>query len=377
MRRGKLDCLDLKIVEALGTYGPRNISRVARKIRLHPETLRKRIRRLQSLFSLLVRASIYHTNLGLKKAFITARATPGSENLLWNALKTNGYWLYLCSCYGQPETCYGIYGIPSDNTREFKQFLQTMMDLQIVERIELAWSTCLHTINSLGTWFNGKLQTWIFPWKEWISEIQNETTNLPKTLVETKYFPQKADWIDVMILKELEKNAMVPFKDIAKMLGEHPDKIQYHFHKHVIGRELLEGFQISLRYFAESIVDSFYFTFNFHNEKTLARFASSLLDKPFMRGLGKTIGKDALFGLAYIPRSEFRNFVDALSKLISKGLLRSFSYIIEDSSKKQSQTISYEFFKDRSWTYNHGEYVKKLQELATNRSNTHKRTLSQ
>lgn len=368
MQRGKLDHLDLKILEALGTYGPRNISRVARKIRLHPETLRKRITRLQSLFSLLVRASIYHTNLGLKKAFITARATPGSENLLWNSLKANGYWSYLSSCYGQPETYYGIYTIPINNTREFKRFLQTIVDLQIAKRIDLEWSTCLHTINLTSTWFNSKPQSWIFPWKKWISEIQNKTTNLPKTLVEPKYFPQKADWIDVMILKELEKNAMVALRDIAKMLNERPNKIQYHFRKHVIGKELLEGFQISLYYFAESIADLFYFTFNFHDEKTLARFVSSLLDKPFMRSLGKAFGKDTLFALAYIPRSEFRNFVDALSKLIRKGLLRSYSYIIEDSSKKQRQTISYEFFKDGSWTYNHEEHVKKLQELVTNRT---------
>lgn len=363
MRRGKLDYIDLKIAEALGEYGPRNISGVARKIRVYPETLRKRIKRLQSLFSLRVRTAIYHTNIGLKKAFVTARATPGSGNLLWNSLKAEGYWLYLSSCYGHPETYYGIYGIPIDNTRNFKRFLQTIVDLKIAERIELEYSTCLHTINSFSPWFKPELHTWIFPWEEWISEIPNETTKLPKTLVEPEYFPQKADWIDVMILKELQKNAMVTLRDIANMLGEHPDKIRYHFSKHVIGEEMIEGFQVSLRYFVESTVDSFFFIFNFHDEKTLAKFGSSVLDKPFMRGLGKAFGKDTIFGHAYIPRSEFRNFVDALSQLINKGFLKSYSYIVEDWSKRARQTISYEFFKNRSWTYDHEEHLKRLHEL--------------
>lgn len=364
MHRDKLDRLDLEILEALGRYGPRNISRVARKIELHPETFRKRLAKLQSLFSLHTGASIYHTNLGLKKAFVKCRATPGSGKQLWNCLKADGYWLYLSSCYGQSETYYAIYGIPIDHTTEFKEFLETIVDLQIAEGIDLDWSTCLHTINLTGTWFDSGPQTWIFPWQRWISEIPNEARNLPKTLVEPKHFPQKADWIDVMILKELEKNAMVTFRDIAKMLNEPANKVQYHFHRHVIGKDLLEGFHISLRHFGESTVDMFCFTFNFHDQETLERFASSLLDKPFMYGLGKAFGKDTLFAHAYFPRSEFRNFVDALSRMISKGLLKSYRYVIEDPQKRQRQTISYEFFKDKSWIYDHEEHIKNLHELA-------------
>lgn len=362
MQRSTLDNLDLKILEALGTHDPRNVSGVARKIGLHPETLRKRIQRLRSLFSLNIRANIYHTNIGLKKAFVTARATPGSGSLLWKCLKANNYWLYISSCYGQPETHYGIYGIPIENTKKFKQFLQTIVDLQIAEKIDLDWSTCLHTINLTSTWFNAEQQIWRFLWEKWISEIEDETIDLPKTLVEPESFPQKADWMDVMILKELEKNGMVTFRDIAKMLDEPPNKVQYHFHEHIIGKGLLEGFQVLVRHFGRATVDSFYFTFNFHDEETMARFGSSILDKPFMRGLGKAFGRNTLFALAYIPRGEFRSYVDALSILIKRGLLRDYSYIIEDSSRKQRQTIPYEHFKDGSWTYNLEEHVKTLQD---------------
>jgi len=95
----------------------------------------------------------------------------------------------------------------------------------------------------------------------------------------------------------------------------------------------------------------------------MAKFALSLREKPFVRSIGKIFGKNALFVLVYLPRDELRGLTDTLSRLISKGLMQSYDYVIEDRSRKQSQTISYEFFKDKSWVYNHEEHMKKLHQL--------------
>lgn len=173
--------------------------------------------------------------------------------------------------------------------------------------------------------------------------------------------------IDIIILKELEKNAECDLRDIAKLLDVPWQTVQYHFKNHVIARGLIEGYMVLLPYF-EDVSDNYCFRFNFHDERNMAKFALSLKCKPFVRGMSKILGENALFVRIYLPRKQFRDFTDTLSKLIRNGILESYDYVIEDSSRKERQTISYEFFKDKSWIYDHAEHMKRLHEHASQKS---------
>lgn len=361
--RKQVDSIDIKILEALGVCGPRSISKLARRINIPAPTVRDRIKNLKSHFSLYLQISIYHTFIGLKKAFVFARATPGYERLLWESMKANGYWLYLTARYDTTESFYGIYGIPIDHTEEFEHFVKQIEKLRIAQSINLFWSTSIQTMNLDDNWYDHKSERWVFKWNKWIENIKSQGTSLPPTLVESKSYAQKADRIDIIILKELHKNAQCKLRDIAKLLDVSPQTVQYHFKNHVIAKDLIEGYQVFLPHF-EALSDSYCFRFDFHDKEIMARFALSLKGKPFVRSIGKIFGKNALFVHIYLPREEFRGFTDSLSKLIRNGQLKSYDYIIEDPSRRELQTISYEFFKDKSWIYDHKEHMKRLHELA-------------
>lgn len=360
--RKRLDSLDIKILEALGVYGPRSISRLARKINVPMPTVRDRIKELKSRFSLYLRAKVYHTFIGLKKAFVFARATPGYERLLRESLKANDYWLYLAARYDTAESFYGIYGIPIDHTEEFEQFLKEIEKLKIAKSIDLFWSTCIHTVNLADNWYDHESEHWVFEWDRWIKDIESQGTSLPYTLMEPESYPQKADRADIIILKELQKNAECELCDIAKLLDASPKTVRYHFQNHVIAKGLIEGYEVFLPHF-EDASDSYCFRFNFHDEKSMGKFALSLLDKPFVRNVGKILGWNDLFVNIYLPRKEFRGVTDSLSKLIRNGLMKSYDYVTEDLSRKQAQTISYEHFKEKSWIYDHKKHIKRLHEL--------------
>ena len=360
--RKRLDSLDIQILEALGVYGPRSISKLAKKINAPMPTVRDRVKQLKSHFSLYLRAKVYHTFIGLKKAFVFARAIPGHERLLWESLKANGYWLYLTARYDRPESFYGIYGVPIDHTEEFERFVEQIEKLRIAQNIDLFWSTSIHTVNLTDNWYDHETEQWAFEWNKWIESIEVQGTALPYTLVEPQSYPQKADRIDIIILKELQKNAECTLRDIAKLLDISPQIVQYHFKNHVIAKGLIEGYLVFLPHF-EALSDSYCFRFNFHNKKNMAKFAVSLKDKPFVRSIGKIFGKSALFIQVYVPRKEFAGFTDSLSKLIRNGLMKSYDYAIENPSRTQVQTISYEFFKDKSWIYEHEKHMKRLHEL--------------
>lgn len=360
----KFDFTDLKILEGLGTHGPRNISRTARKLGIKTETVRKRLKRMPSHLFFRFRTNIYCTNLGLKKAVVFAEAIPGFEDFLLDCLKANYFWIYLTRCYGRREGCIALYTIPTDHSEDFLQFVSALEKTGVARNIQTFWSTCFQGVNSKTKWFDEKSKTWVFPWDKWVEEIPLRDTQLPNTLIDPEDYLIKGDEIDVFVLKELEKNPRISLNELARILRVSPQVVEYHYRKHILERDLIEGFEVLTFHFDISMSDMFIFTFKFDSMESYAKFAASLLDKPFVGGLGKIINENSLIVDIYLPKVEFRNFIDILSKLIRKGLLLSYDYVILDLRKAKRQTIPYEFFKNGSWIYDHNKHIQNLKDLA-------------
>lgn len=360
-----LDAVDVKILEGLAKYGPRNVTRLAKEVNIPRGTVLSRIRRMSSSFYLRLLTTVYHTNLGMKKAVVFTKATPGQEDLLFNCLKVNNFYIYLSRCFGMFEGCLGIYVIPEENTKEFENFLAQLRKTGVAEDVQLLWSTCFHTVNLTRKWFNRHSETWTFPWDKWLEEIPCEESELPYTLKDPQSFILKADETDLFIVKELEKNATISLTAIARKLGTTLQNIHYHYEMHVIKNGLIETFQIGLLPFERKTSDMLFFIFRFDNNEKMAKFAQSLLDKPFVNIVGKVLGKNALVSQIYLPRTEFRNFVDALSKLAKTDFMQSYDYVFQDlrPEKWSRMTIPYDSFKDGSWAYDHSKHVKNLNAL--------------
>lgn len=364
----KLDSLDVEIVEALGTYGPRNLAEIARALGTNYNVIQYRINRMSTLFRLRTTTSVYHTNLGLKKAVVFANANPGYEDLLYDCLKVNSFYIYLTRYYGMGEGCFAVYTIPVDHCAEFAKFIEEIKRLGIAKDFLLYWSTCFHTINQTFQWFDYKLEQWIFPWDEWTKQVSSQSTNLPYTLTDPKSFSNKADELDLLIIQELEVDSTTSLSKIAEIWKTSPQRIKYHYENHVIGRGLIEKYQISVRPFdsAPQQPIMLWFIFRFSNSEKMAKFASSLLDKPFALVLGKILNEDALVAQIYLPNTEFRRFAESLSQLCRSKLLQSYSYVIQDRRKGKwsRETIPFEDFKEGKWVYNHKGHIEKLHELA-------------
>lgn len=364
----RLDSLDVKIVEALGTYGPRNLMQVAKALGVTRDLVQYRIDRMTSLFRLRTHVTVYHTNLGLKKAVLFINANPGCEDLLFDCLKINPFYIYLTRYYGMYEGCFAIFTIPVENCDDFVKFIEEIKKLGIAKDSMLYWSTCFHTINQTSQWFDYELEQWVFPWDEWVKEVPNQPTSLPYTLIDPEGFPMKADELDLLIMQELEVDATISLSEIAKKWKTSPQRIKYHYEKHIIERGLIEKFQISVRPFDNEPQQPImlWFIFRFNDSEKMAKFASSLLTKPFALVVGKIRFENALVAQIYLPALEFRRFIESLSQICRHGLLQSYSYVIQDRRKGKwsRETIPFEDSKDGKWVYDHQRDIKKLHELA-------------
>jgi DNA-binding Lrp family transcriptional regulator len=363
----KLDHTDVRIIAALQALGPRNMTAVAKKLDINPRTLRDRVKRLESHFSLSIFVGPYHTNMGLKKAVVLAESFPGHEKLLFDCLKANDFWIYLGPCYGMFEGCVGVYTIPKDKCSQFEEFLREIEKMGMGQKIECFWSTCFHGVSFTDKWFVSSSHKWIPDWDEWVEEVPIEETKLPYTLVDPDDFPQKADKLDVLIIKELEKDATITFAELAEKFKTSPQRVRYHFENHILKYGLLECFGASL--FDRSAPDIIFMLFQFDTKEKLSKFAVSLLDKPFVQIVGKLLDQNALIVFTrLLPLDEFGAFRHQLSKLIKAEFLQCYLYAIVDVKTAQAQTISYEYFdgNTRTWVYDHKRHLTKLQSLADN-----------
>lgn len=354
--------LDAKILQAISELGPRNFAEIARRVGIPQESLRYRLKRMHSNPHIFLRiaSTTYHTNLGLKKAVVVLKAAPGLEQTLFECLKANEYWIYLCRCYGKFEGCLAVYTIPVEQSDKFERFIQKIKELGIATDSNIFWSTCFQPGTLTLGWFNKGKGEWGFHWDKWIEQLKNVSTNLPHTLIDPDCFHNYADEIDVFILKELEKNATKTLKEIADMLEISLQKAHYHYKKHLVEKKLLEGFEIFIHPH-NSVCDMLFFFFDFHNYETMAKFTMSLLDKHFVRFVGKILNKHSLLATLYMPRTEFRKFVDKLSSLARMKLVQNYDYVILDLKTGKRQTFPYEFFKDGKWLYNHKKHIGCLQ----------------
>jgi DNA-binding Lrp family transcriptional regulator len=341
------------------------MAKLAKELDIPRGTVLSRIERMSSSFFLRLVTTIYHTNLGMKKAVVLAKARPGSEELLFNCLKVNKFYIYLSRVYGLFEGCIGIYIIPVQHTSDFEDFLEEVKKSGVVKEIDLRWSTCFHTVNRTSNWFDDNASTWVFHWKEWVKEVFSADSELPYTLKDPSSFPLKADATDLFIVKELEKNAAVSLTSIAKKLGTSLQNTRYHYENHVMKNGLVETYQMAMLPFDRATSDMAFFIFRFGDLEKMGKFARTLLDKPFVIILGKILGNSSLVCQVYLPRLELRNFVDALSDLARQDFLLDYQYVLQDlrPGKWSRETIPFEFFKDGSWTYEHLKHVQALHDL--------------
>jgi DNA-binding Lrp family transcriptional regulator len=348
-----LDFFDLKIIEGLGIYGPRNMTAVAKKLDVPEATLRGRLKRMLSQVFLLT--NVYHTNIGLRKAIVFAKAFQGNENLLYRCLDAHDYLIYISRSFGTYEGCTTIFAVPTEHCLDFEQFLKQLESRGVAENIQHHWSTCFQTVNLKCDWYDQGSEKWVFFWEDWVQEVLTEGSELPFTLKDPSGYPLKADATDIFILKELELDATTSLKEMATKLKTTTPSVKYHFDKHIVKRQLLEGFQIIYYPFDKSTSNGFFFMFTFKNLENMAKFARSLLDKPFVFSLGKIFGKPMMFAYIYLPLAEFRRFIDSLGKLVKRGFLTRYEYVFQDMGMNQRYTIPYKSFKNESWLYEHSD----------------------
>jgi len=365
-----LDPINAKIIEGLGEH-PRNISLLAEKIDLPSSTVAFRLKALIKQGYFTVRVKLNSPKLGLTKASIIADTNRGFSDTLLKAIENVGYWSYIAGCYGKFNGFYGLFSFPFAYKAEFEDYFEKAKMLGATSNYALLWTTNIYEVAPNFNWFDFKRKAWNFAWQEWVEGVLGSSDVLPQHLADPESYKVDVDYLDLLILKELEKDGFRDFTQLSKVVKITPQAVRHRYYQHVIGRNLITGYEVAVFPYPLQVSDLCAFVLDFPSQEALAKFVNSLVDKPFVLSYAKVIGKNSLLVHFYVPKIEFSNFMESLNRLTVEEIIGDFFYVSIDVKSFKRQTVSYEYFRDGKWEYNQTEEIEKLTEMMPLKLKTH------
>jgi len=355
-----LDPTNARIIEGLGKYDPRNLLSLAEKTGLPPTTVAFRVKKLMTESYLTVRAKLNSPRLGLTKAVVVADTNRGFADTLSKTIQNINYWTYLAPCYGKFNGFYGIFSFPYGHVAELREYFEKAKQLGALSDYALFLTSNVFDVAPSFGWFDFEHKAWNFPWEKWTTEVLAGSQQFPAYLADPESYEILVDMRDILILKELEKDGLKDFTELAKIVDITPQGVRHRFHEHVLKRELLSGYEVAVLPYPLQVSDLCAFVVDFPNQTALSKFANSLKDKPFVISHAKVIGSNSLLVHFYVPKAEFTNLLSSFNRLTVKGIVQNFFYVFVDVSSFKRQTISYELFKNGTWEYSLREKIEKL-----------------
>lgn len=358
-----LDEENIKILETMKQYGPRNLQQIARKSKLPYTTVYGRVSKLQSLNALTTHIHPSYSKIGLARVLVLARPFPGKELLARDALRAPGYWLKINRCTGEPNGYYSQHAVPASNVQDFRLYLDQLVARGVVKDYQMLSLGESHSPLPNFEYYDPKERSWRFEWQQWAQVIKSGRSSEPRkpTTSSKDGFDKK----DLIILKELMLDGRVTLASLSKLLGMTLPATKYRFDR-LVEQGFIADWVIDVLPFIPEVSDLIDLRLDFANE-TFARNAEKLFSKtPFVITITPVLGLNSLAVRIYIPRQEMTNLMSFVSSLARDEVLAGYSYVHLDPATQLTQTIAYKNYADETgWHYDNREYLQSVTNLAS------------
>jgi len=358
-----LDEENLKIINTMKKYGPRNLQQISRKSGVPYPTVYTRVNKLAGQKLLHTYAYPNFSKIGLARALVLLTPVAGRELLVREALKLPGYWLSIIRSSGECNGYYSVHAIPADNRQDFEQYLDQLIPSGLATSYRIFWLGEYNAVASFDH-FDLKKGVWKFPWASWLRLfLEERKREKPEDHDSRK---DSFDKNDLLILKELTKDARKKLSEFARLIGVTLPAAKYRF-DNIVRKGLIKDYIINVLPYAPVISELMEVRLDFKSESLLEAKEKLLQGLPFVMSYSKIRGANSITTRIYLPRSELNNLLTLLSTLVRHDILDRFSYLTLDPMTIENQTFSYEYYDDESgWSYDNRQYVDSLRKLVSN-----------
>ena len=356
----QLDQTNIKILSAMWRYGPRNLLEVSRRTGIPFTSVYHRVAKLEAKSNRVVALIPQVSKLGMSRLIVLANASPGDEETVTAALKIPNFWRSINRCEGT-FTHFSVHTVPFQFLRQFKAYIKRLSEVDLVSQ-----SKIIHTGEYIPNfpdfeYYDPKRNQWTFPWGRWLASFKKKPS---KTIEDPGDYTLLADRKDLLIVKELEKNARTSFADLSPILGISLQGVKYHYDKKLVTTGIVKHFGFDVSPYPEEVSAYHEVLLQFANKRDMNRFYSLVSELFFVVGVAKVLNQDALFVRTYMLQSQISNMFAFFSQLAREGILESYSSLRQDFRGRETQTVSYELFDDEiGWTFDLKENLSELSKI--------------
>jgi hypothetical protein len=227
-----------QLVQLLGEIGP-DIPEIARSLGQFKESVRYRYKEKILNKGFAVQASVDHEKLGLKRMVALLGFSEEYESYASSILTAMSELCYVQSFMKSlPNGIFVVnFSVPTEHVASMAQLLNYLKERGMFNHVEILEFE----------WFRNppmKAEFYDFDQGRWDFDFAGPH---PEDIEAARYrpsVPTKFDYTDLLIIKELQKDANKSLKEIADSLKLNYKKLAWHHNTHVIGKRLLRGYSV-------------------------------------------------------------------------------------------------------------------------------------
>ncbi|HDO20213.1 MAG: Lrp/AsnC family transcriptional regulator [archaeon GB-1867-097] len=337
-----------KIIKAINEKKSKNLSLIARETGMPPALVHYYYDKLARRGIIKLKARINFKKMGLMPVEFTMKIEAQPEKLE-EELRKLEYWRNIARYYTSSQVFYHCYfTIPEEIKDRFKEAIYKIAEETGSEITDINWTPIDLPPKSNFKWFNERRRRWEFKWEEWLKEnIEVKETKLTLDLEEEeKVF---LDEPDIFILKKLEENAEITFKELATALGVTPPTIRYHYYKHLVNYGVLVGYEPEVYPYPKDLSTNLLAEIRIVDKDKMKRFLETLNDKPFTHKIIVNPKENKATLYVYMIYDQVTNFIKALSKLKQMRTIDNYSVGMIDDKCKFEKTLPAELYEKGRW----------------------------
>jgi len=356
----------VQLVELLTEFGP-DIPEIARRLGQFKESVRYRYKEKIMSKGMAVQAAVDHERLGLKRIMLIVDFPPTYRNYapaILTAMSEVSYVVGFAKSLIGGEYVVNL-SIPVELVGEVREFLLALKEREMFSKMEMLEFDWHRNAPMKPEFYDFDTGRWDFEWQNQSSEDYEAAAYVPSKR-------GRFDYVDLLIIKELQMDANRSLKKISEKLNINYKKLAWHHAAHVCSQKLLRGYTVNWmgtrydynlekvlhrkhRYFA---VDLMVRDVNEMETMTLRHQLDRL---PFL--WGEAAGRNYYAGLA-IPVDYVVEGLQYLGNASTAVKERMSMYAI-DQTEAARFTLPYSMYDpaSRKWMFDKEELIKKFEKL--------------
>jgi len=348
-----MDKRDLKILEKLYEYGPKNLPQLVRSLEIPEKTTYRRIRNMEQRGYLIATVKPNYKALRMRYIVVFSEALSHRAKDMLCTPDIKG----VSNCIGYMNGYCTTHAAAEKNVDDFKRYVEYLRGEDIVSKYRMYETVGFHQIPVRAAAY---LERKPFDWDAWINSVEEgEPAKEMKRKRKTKF-----DKLDLFMLKELELNPRQEWVEIAEKwkkvtndelsIDSLSKKIGWRFsNRH---QYLIETFFVAAsKMRGERLFDLtnlFYVTLHAKNENYaygIGKALNGLSDLPAFAYWSKVQGIPSVILKFQMYKEDCFDFFEALLRLQDSGVLTGAETYMLSRQKALSRTIPLELFESGDW----------------------------